>query len=89
MMKLLYEHQLREQQRQNQQYQQHRQQYSYQRTTTYASLTAIEEARKLLAAYGGYRAAVKKTHPDLGGNALEFRRVQAAKELLDKFDKLS
>lgn len=31
-----------------------------------------------------YREALFKVHPDHGGNAEDFRRVQAAKELLDR-----
>lgn len=31
-----------------------------------------------------YRAACTKTHPDAGGNAEDFKRVQEAKEVLDK-----
>jgi predicted anti-sigma-YlaC factor YlaD len=51
------------------------------------TLLTIEGANRLLTTYGGYRAAVKKTHPDCGGNAEAFRKVQEAKELLDKFKK--
>jgi len=31
-----------------------------------------------------YREACKATHPDVGGNADEFKRVQTAKEILDR-----
>lgn len=62
------------------------QSYRQPRTTVRSTSTvSIEGARRLLASYGGYKAAVKKTHPDLGGNAAEFRKVQSAKELLDKY----
>ncbi len=32
-----------------------------------------------------YRNACRRTHPDVGGNAEEFKRVQAAKETLDRY----
>lgn len=42
----------------------------------------LEQARQLIASYGGSRAALKATHPDLGGDAAKFLAVQAARELL-------
>lgn len=48
------------------------------------SLTSVEEARALIDGYGGLIEALKKTHPDHGGDAGEFRRVMKAKELLGR-----
>jgi len=45
----------------------------------------VRRARELLAKYGGYKAAVKKTHPDYGGNARDFDAVIQAKKLVDRF----
>lgn len=45
----------------------------------------VRKARILLAQYGGYKCAVKKTHPDYGGNANAFREVIEAKKLVDRF----
>jgi hypothetical protein len=42
----------------------------------------LAQARELIASYGGSRAALKATHPDLGGDAAKFLAVQAARELL-------
>lgn len=75
MQRILYEHQ----QYANYHYQQT---YRYYQSPPSSSLLA---AQKLLDSYGGYKAAVKKTHPDLGGNPSEFRKVQKAKELIDKY----
>ena len=40
------------------------------------------EARDLLASYGGETEALKKTHPDTGGDVESFRKVQRAREVL-------
>lgn len=42
----------------------------------------LAQARELIASYGGSRAALKATHPDLGGDPVRFLAVQAARELL-------
>ena len=47
---------------------------------TFPNLTAI--SRQILEEV--YRAAVANAHPDRGGNAEDFKRVQEAKEVLDK-----
>lgn len=52
-----------------------------------ASLSGLEPGRIVRSrevAADAYRAAAKKTHPDRGGDPADFRRVQAAKEVLDK-----
>lgn len=67
---------------------------------TKPSTSNVEDAALLLAKYhvvpfrdilksrgifeAAYRVAATKTHPDAGGSVDEFKRVQAAKELLDK-----
>jgi biopolymer transport protein ExbB/TolQ len=45
----------------------------------------VRRARELLEDYGGYRDAVKQTHPDYGGNAADFDAVVKAKRLVDRF----
>jgi len=42
----------------------------------------VTEANELLASYGGWRKAVKITHPDHGGDAALFRKVQEARDVL-------
>lgn len=44
--------------------------------------TAREEAQKLIDTYGSLTAALKATHPDLGGSAEDFHRVQNARAVL-------
>jgi hypothetical protein len=39
-------------------------------------------ARRLLDSYGGENAAILKTHPDRGGSAEAFHKVQEAREIL-------
>jgi hypothetical protein len=41
-----------------------------------------DQAKKLLDSYGGPVEALKATHPDHGGDATEFRKVQRAREVL-------
>lgn len=42
-----------------------------------------DEARTLLTKLGGFRAAAMANHPDRGGDAVLFRRVTAAKAVLE------
>jgi hypothetical protein len=42
----------------------------------------VAAARALLESYGGEKAAIKKTHPDLGGDVEAFRAVDRARKLL-------
>lgn len=44
---------------------------------------SVDEALELLRTHGGFRAAAMKTHPDVGGDAVLFRRVTAAKAKLE------
>lgn len=46
------------------------------------SKTTEQQARDLIASYGGLAAALKATHPDLGGSAEDFHKVDAARKLL-------
>ncbi len=39
----------------------------------------IARGRELIAEHGGETAAIKATHPDAGGDADDFRAVQAAR----------
>lgn len=45
------------------------------------SMSAVE-AQELLDSYGGEKKALRATHPDTGGDAEEFGRVQLARETL-------
>jgi hypothetical protein len=42
----------------------------------------VERGRDLIAQHGNVTAALKATHPDVGGNAEDFRAVQAAREAI-------
>jgi hypothetical protein len=46
------------------------------------SKTTEQEARDLIASYGGVREAVKATHPDRGGDPAAFHEVQDARRVL-------
>lgn len=46
------------------------------------SPVGLEEAPALLDSYGGERAAIKKTHPDHGGDQAAFLAVQRARDVL-------
>lgn len=46
--------------------------------------TTAAEAERLIASYGGLTAALRATHPDHGGNAEDFHRVQAARQLIQQ-----
>lgn len=46
------------------------------------SKTTEQEARDLIASYGGAREAAKATHPDRGGNPAAFHKVQEARRVL-------
>lgn len=41
-----------------------------------------EQAAAVIDSYGGVKAALRKTHPDAGGNETEFRKVIRAREVL-------
>jgi hypothetical protein len=45
--------------------------------------TTLEQARELVNAFGGLTAAIKATHPDRGGDPELFRRVMAARQLIN------
>jgi hypothetical protein len=46
--------------------------------------TTLEEALALLDSFGGPKAAVRATHPDRGGDPQLFRRVMAARRLIEQ-----
>lgn len=46
------------------------------------AVQTLEQARAVIAEYGGLAEAIKATHPDAGGNSDDFRRVMRAKELI-------
>lgn len=41
---------------------------------------SLERGRVLISDHGGYRAAVKATHPDAGGDRIDFESVQLASD---------
>lgn len=45
-------------------------------------IVTIDQARAVLDGYGSVTQAVKRTHPDTGGDPDAFRRVQKAREIL-------
>ncbi len=46
------------------------------------SIVTRSQAEELLLHYGGLTEAIKQTHPDTGGDPVEFRKVMRAKELV-------
>jgi hypothetical protein len=42
---------------------------------------SVERGRQLIREYGSIRAALKATHPDTGGDGVDFKAVVAAKEM--------
>lgn len=46
------------------------------------AIQTLDQARAVLDRYGGLTAAVKATHPDTGGDPIEFRKVMRARELV-------
>jgi hypothetical protein len=46
--------------------------------------TTLEEALALLDSFGGPKEAVRATHPDRGGDPEQFRRVMAARRLIEQ-----
>jgi hypothetical protein len=45
--------------------------------------TKLQEARDLIASYGGLAEAIKATHPDRGGKAEDFHKVQEARRTIE------
>lgn len=43
----------------------------------------VAEARAFMAQHGDYRTAARKLHPDTGGSAEEFQRLQEARRVLE------
>lgn len=43
----------------------------------------VAEARAFMAQHGDYRTAARKLHPDAGGSAEEFQRLQEARRVLE------
>ena len=50
---------------------------------------SAEKAREILAGYGGWRDALKATHPDHGGDPERFQRVQQARAVLAAHEELT
>lgn len=46
------------------------------------AIQTLDQARAVVAEYGGLTEAIKATHPDVGGDPDDFRRVMRAKELI-------
>lgn len=46
------------------------------------AIQTLEQAAAVIDGYGGVKAALRATHPDVGGDETEFRKVARARELL-------
>lgn len=46
--------------------------------------TTLQQAKDLIASYGGLADALKATHPDLGGNPEDFHRVDEARRIIEE-----
>jgi len=54
-----------------------------QTTDPTSGIVTVEDAREFLAQWDGdWKAAARETHPDAGGDTVEFRKVMRAKELI-------
>jgi hypothetical protein len=54
----------------------------YRGFTAIGGISPEQAARDLIESYGGLKAAFKATHPDTGGSAEDFRKVDEARRLL-------